>query len=998
MLALLYVALIVAFGDTIARPFCRYVSRPHRLATGFLVGLLVSSWLTYLVALWLSSSEVQSLIAGDAVTMTFIGFVVGIRVLLAWRPRQLSAVAAPRMPRSEAWDWAVIIGVAAFATWMMLATLSSADGKVFLGSHEWGDFGATMAIAQSFAVGHNYPTQYPHFAGPSILYHFLFYFQVGNLTFLGLDPATANNVLSITSLTALLAIVMALGQRLFASALVGRLGAIAFFFQGSLSFVPFLASFASPASAVAGVAALDHYLPSGFPYRGEDWGMWSLNVFITQRHLASAIGIVLIVLLFVVERLQARDTAPEAVESAEDGSPAGPAISLQVPAARLARAVGDRVAHPIAHVRAGLRDPALPGYVVCGLLLGLMPLWNSSMFIASAALFGAVFVLFPHRAQMTALAIAAAIPAIPQILFLRQPGVPGTQTLPAFHWGYIVDPPTLANIAAYLGFMFGPKLILVAAGLFTASSLQRRVFLAACSLLAVAFLVQVGIEVLFNHKFLNAWLIVVNLFAGYGVVRLWRGLARGGPGRSLRLGSMLVGRATAVLLAGAVLTGGLIDIVPVTKDGKVAYAESGDRLYDWLVSQTKPSDVFLSDIYIFHPILLAGRRLYFGYPTFPWSAGYDVNTRQKTYARMLEDPNPREVLALLQENHIAYVAIDDGLRKSIFDIVHTINEEAVFRPNFERVFDDPENQYSRLSIYKVPEDPAAAEAMPNPTPAPSPTPVPVSMATGGRGSGPGQFIDPRGIAVAPGGDILVADPGNNRIERFAADGTFQSSFGESGDGPGRLKEPNGVAVNGAGRLFVADTLHGKLQEFDAKGAFVREWPAPDPGFYGPRDVAVGPDGAVYVLDQGHSRVVRLPAAGTATSFGSLGPGDGQLNDPTGIAVAGELVFVADKGNARIAVFGTDGRFVRSIAVAEWSTPGGYPDVAVSADGRFLLASSPATAEVLVFSLDGARTGSLKPAPPDTLAGPGALAVQADGRVLVIDFDGARISQLEAPGP
>jgi DNA-binding beta-propeller fold protein YncE len=997
MLALLYVALIVAFGDTIARPFFGYVSRPHRLATAFLVGLLVSSWLTYLVALWFSSSEVQPLIAGDAVTMAFIGFVVGIRVLLGRRPRQLSATSAPPMPRSEAWDWAVIVGIAAFATWMMLATLSSADGKVLLGSHEWGDFGATMAIAQSFAVGHNYPTQYPHFAGLPILYHFLYYFQVGNLTFLGLDPATANNLLSIASLTALLAIVMALGQRLFSS-LVGRLGAIAFFFQGSLSFVPFLASFASPATALAGIAALDHYLPSGFPYRGEDWGMWSLNVFITQRHLASAIGVALIVLLFVIQRLQADGVEAQAAESVRTPDPGAPTISIQLPAARLARAVGDRLTHPIDHIRAGLRDPSLPGYVACGFLLGLMPLWNSSMFIASAALFAAVFVLFQHRVQMVALAIAAAIPAIPQVLFLRQPGVPGTQSLPALHWGYIVDPPTVVNVAAYLAFMFGPKLLLVAVGLFAANWLQRRVFLAACSLLAVALLVQVGIEVLFNHKFLNAWLIVVNLFAGYGLVRLWRGLAPGGRWRSLRLGWILVGRATAVLLAAAVLTGGLIDIVPITKDGKVAYSGSGDRLYDWLISQTKPSDVFLSDIYIFHPILLAGRRLYFGYPTFPWSAGYDVATRQKTYAQMLEDPNPREVVALLQENHIAYVAIDDGLRKSIFDIVHRINEDAVFRPNFERVFDDPDNQYSRLSIYKVPADPAAGEAMPNPTPEPSPSPVAVSMSTGGRGSGPGQFVDPRGIAVAPGGDILVADPGNNRIERFAADGTFRASFGESGDGPGQLKEPNGVAVNAAGHVFVADTLHGKLQEFDETGGFIREWPAPEPGFYGPRDVAVGPDDTVYVLDQGHSRVVRLPVAGAASSFGSLGAGAGQLNDPTGLVVAGDQVFVADKGNARIAVFGTDGRVVRSIAVAEWSTPGGYPDVAVSADGRFLLASSPATNEVLVFTLDGARTGSLKAAPPDTLAGPGALAVAADGRILVVDFDAARVSLLPAPGP
>src|SRR6185369_4864090 len=193
---------------------------------------------------------------------------------------------------------------------LMVSTFNVSDGRLNIAVPLWSDFGPTTAIAQSFAVGHNYPTQYPHFAGPSILYHFLFYFHVGNLTFLGLDPATANNVLSIGALTSMLALVMALGQRLFHSRATGRIAAILFFFHGALSFVPFLASFASPAEAVAGVINLTHYLASGFPYRGEEWGIWTQNVFLNQRHLSTAIGVVLVALLFVVARLQARNGAP----------------------------------------------------------------------------------------------------------------------------------------------------------------------------------------------------------------------------------------------------------------------------------------------------------------------------------------------------------------------------------------------------------------------------------------------------------------------------------------------------------------------------------------------------------------------------------------------------------------------------------------------------------------------------------------------------------------
>src|SRR4029077_20617657 len=148
----------------------------------------------------------------------------------------------------------------------------------------------------------------------------------------------------------------------------------------------------------------------------------------------------------------------------------------------LARALADRLSRPAHHIIAGLRDTALPGYLATGLLLGLLPLWNGPMFIASAALFGVIFVVFPNRVQMAVLAIAAALPAIPQVLFLRPRDLPGTINFPVFHWGYIVDPPSIENVGTYIGFIFGLKLLLVGVSLARGSSLQRRIFLAASSL------------------------------------------------------------------------------------------------------------------------------------------------------------------------------------------------------------------------------------------------------------------------------------------------------------------------------------------------------------------------------------------------------------------------------------------------------------------------------------------------------------------------------------
>ena len=48
---------------------------------------------------------------------------------------------------------------------------------------------------------------------------------------------------------------------------------------------------------------------------------------------------------------------------------------------------------------------------------------------------------------------------------------------------------------------------------------------------------------------------------------------------------------------------------------------------------------------------------------------------------------------------------------------------------------------------------------------------------GSAGNGDGQFSGPHGIVVDAHGKIFVADTGNNRIQKFASDGTFLMKWG-----------------------------------------------------------------------------------------------------------------------------------------------------------------------------------------------------------------------------
>jgi len=962
MIALGFLGVMVFFGDALASRWFSFVSLPHRLATAFLVGLLTGTWISYLAALLASGASDPMAVGGlaSALGMLLAG------IWLRRRPSSVAGTPANRL-RSTRSEWVLVLLLTAAAGAMMIWTYHYDQGTLWIAGDLWSDFGPTSAISQSFALGQNFPTEYPHYAGEPIRYHFLYYFQVGNLTYLGLDPATANNVLSIGSMVSLLVVVAALGERLFGSSLVGWLGVGLFFAHGALSFIPYLGSFPSLVDGIESLPNLDHFLSSGFPYRGEEWGIWTQDAYLNQRHLPSAIGILLVIVLFLLERL------PLVYGPAEPGwRGIGRRTIARLGSAR--RAVTSTLSRPVSAIRATLRDPWLPGYALCGLLAGLLPYYNGAMFIASAAVLGILLVVFPNRSQVIVLGIVASVLAVPQLIVLRPGTMAGEQTYPSFYWGYVVDDPTPVRVATYLGFIFGPKLILATIGLLAGTWRQARIYVAFVALIGVAFLIQLSVEVLANHKFIHTWLIVANLFVAYGLVRLWR--ARG----AIRGPSRLI----AVALVAVIAAGGVVDLFPIKNQRMYQAWVDGDPLYEWVRTETRPSDVFLSDVYVVHGILLAGRKVYLGWSYYSWSAGYAVRDREAWYRDLFALRSAREVVRRLQAARIAYVAFDDGLRERGF--ASRLNEE-LFEANTELVFGDPDNRYGHLAIYRVPEDPAVADTLPE---AP-----PEDMYAAGPGSAPGQFAAPRGIALDRAGLVYVADTGNDRIQAFSSDGNLLGTFDGGEAGAGRFDGPTGVAITSSGSIVVA--AGSRLVVLDASGRFDRELTVPDLPSPAWVDVAVDRDETVYALDAAGGRVVRFAPDGSVTTFGGPGVGDGQLQGPSGLAVRNGTVVVADTGNARIELFDTAGTFLEAIPVAEWVDPApdaadiAGADVAID-DGDTIWASSPATNSVIAYRPDGTLAGTLA-VDGAGLDRPSGLALRPGGSLFVVNTGGHRVSQL-----
>ena len=957
MLALVYLALAICLGDRICRRFYSFLSTPHRWAAAFIVGCLTAGWITYLAGLAFARALVP-LFWGN-----LFFFVVAIAAFTwpRWRhritkspPREAQApLPASRAPGSAGLDWLFIALFLALVSWMMFATANSTGGRLQIGNNEYSDFGPNTAIIQSFGVGHNFPTEYPHFSGQRIRYHFLFYFLAGNLEFLGFDPAWSLNLLSILSVVAMLVLVMAMGEILFHSRTVGRVGAVLFFFFGSLSYIPFLSHEKSWQTAIHDIVTRHEFLPSIFPYRGELWGVWSQVTYANQRHFALAIGVFFLVLVFLLLRYRPLFAQRQIAGASADLSP--PTAST-----------------------GGLETASngWAGFVFSGALLGLLPMWNSAVFIAAAAVLGFLFVLCPLRKQMIGLAIVAGIIALPQVLYLSTGA--GRHAMPnLFHWGYTVEQPTALNVIKYLGFSFGFKWVVLAVALIFATSFQRRFFIAISSLGAVAFFLQLTVEVLANQKFLHIWAILANLFVGYGLWQLWR----------CRIaGNVLPAKFASVVLFLLIVAGGIIDLFPFHNSYWSEVTFRDDPLIQWLFKETKPRDIFLTDRFVNHPILMAGRRVFYGWPYYGWSAGYDATERDKVYRELFESKNPAKIFELLKANDIAYVAYDNAVRHG--DFIKRPNEQ-IYARYFPKVFEDKDGKYNSLTIYKVP-DKAPAELKSAPM-------VAGTMFEGGQGTAGGQFDSPHGIAADNAGNIFISDTNNGRIEKFSPTGTFITSIGSKGTGYGQLGDPNGITIDHAGNIYVAEASNHRIQKLTADGGHVAEWRGPDPGFYGPRKIAIAPDQSLYVVDQGRTRIVKFDQNFKLLAvWGQKGNGDGQFDDPTSVAVDSTTnkVYVADPRNERIQVFDLNGKFLAKWAVPEWNRPYGFEDLVVDSKTGRLYTSSANMDEVLVFDLNGKRVGTLKPQSPDKLEAASGLLLTdkklyvlcaGENRVVAIDL-------------
>lgn len=166
------------------------------------------------------------------------------------------------------------------------------------------------------------------------------------------------------------------------------------------------------------------------------------------------------------------------------------------------------------------------------------------------------------------------------------------------------------------------------------------------------------------------------------------------------------------------------------------------------------------------------------------------------------------------------------------------------------------------------------------------------------------------LALAFDGEKLrVTDVGGttkHRLHFFSADASRTATVGRTyqatslEDMPGGFFFPDGLAVSKDGRVFVSDGDNRRIQVFKPDATF--------DGFIDtsgiPRGVAIDAQQRLYVVDAvAHTVDIYDLDGNRLTQFGSQGFGPGQFNYPNDIALRGSRIYVTDRDNNQVQVWG-----------------------------------------------------------------------------------------------
>ena len=171
---------------------------------------------------------------------------------------------------------------------------------------------------------------------------------------------------------------------------------------------------------------------------------------------------------------------------------------------------------------------------------------------------------------------------------------------------------------------------------------------------------------------------------------------------------------------------------------------------------------------------------------------------------------------------------------------------------------------------------------------------------------------------------IVADPYEGKEISLPADITL----GKNGSALGEFNLPRDIALAPDGSLYISDTGNHRIQHINPDGEVLHSWgsfadsavgTAPPGTFYEPWGIAVDSEGNVYVADTWNHRIQKFTAEGGFISqWGYFGQGESgeAFWGPRDIVINQDgFILISDTGNKRVVIFDQEGNYLASFGSA-----------------------------------------------------------------------------------
>lgn len=607
-----------------------------RIAMAIGIGYLVSGWTAYFVSYTVKVvfGMKYPKVYGNAVAIVVTCFIAFVVMKGKRHAEDRPGIQNKRLFVREGLFLGVLFG---FILWTMFYVfhIDTENGKEILksGVTVFSDYSPHTAMIRSFSFHDNFPTQYPHYGGQDIKYHFMFQFLAGNLEYLGMRIDWAFNLISAVSLWGFLVLLFYFTQELTGNTAAGVLTVLMFFCRSSI------AVFDRLIQSIASGNWRDFLHNTSFiGYTAhEDWGLWNYNVFLNQRHLGFGLLIAIIPIMYFSEHLDWLDKKKEINEKKNAVSQSRAAVVMKT--TWLSK-------------QAWMLSPDWPIAAAFGVMLGALAFWNGAVVVAALLILAGFAVMSSNKFDYVITAVNAIALSFAQKKLFMPVGIASSmkdEMKTRFYFGFLADKQTAGGVISYLIMLSGVFFLGVAVFLIIFKGKKRAMIAAFLLPVIFAFTVSMTPDIAVNHKYIIISTIFLNMIWAYALTRLW-------GSRNIFL------RTLAVLLAITLTATGAYDLLTIyNADKRALKIDMGSGLTEWLKENVKENDLVLTGEESMSEITLSGIMLYNGWPYYAWSAGYDTDTRAANAIEIYSSKDKEKVKELVKKEGIDYIIYEDGM-------------------------------------------------------------------------------------------------------------------------------------------------------------------------------------------------------------------------------------------------------------------------------------------------------------------------------------------------